>query len=54
MTVNKLFPVNLRAITGPPKMSLKLEAKSMPAVIIKSRHILVKHTDYLGWNITSN
>ena len=31
LTANKLFPVSLRAITWPPKMSLLLEAKSMPA-----------------------
>ena len=28
LTVVKLFPVNPRAITGPPKMSFLLEAKS--------------------------
>ena len=57
LTVDKLFPVNPRAITGPPKMSLLLEAKSMPALIIKPRLIkprLVAHTDDLGWNKTSN
>ena len=54
LTTNKLFPVTTRAITGPPKMSLLLEAKSMPALIIKPRFILVTHTDDLGWNITSN
>ena len=48
LTVNKLFLVNPRAITGPPKMSLLLEAKSMPALIIKPRLILVAHTDDLG------
>ena len=53
-TVDKLFPVNPRAITSPPKMSLLLEAKSMPALIIKPRLILVAHTDDLGWNKTSN
>ena len=47
----KLFPVNPEAITGPPKMSLLLEAKSMPALIIKPRFILVTHTDDLGWYI---
>ena len=47
LTVNKLFPVNPRAITGPPKMSLLLEAKSMRALIIKPRLILVAHTDDL-------
>ena len=53
LIADKLFPVNPRAITGPPKMSLLLEAKSMPALIIKSRFILVTHTDDLGWYITS-
>ena len=54
LTVNKLFPVNPRAITGPPKMSLLLEAKNMPALISKPRLILVTHMDDLGWNTTSN
>ena len=54
LTANKLFPVNPRAITGPPKMSLLLEAKSMPALIIKPRLILVTQTDDFRWNITSN
>ena len=54
LTADKLFPVNLRAITGPPKMSLLLEAKSMPALIIKLRLILVAHMDDLFWYITSN
>ena len=54
LTVDKLFPVKPRAITGPPKMSLLLEAKSTPALIIKPRLILLAHTDDLGWNKTSN
>ena len=54
LIADKLFPVNPRAITGPPKMSLLLEAKSMPALIIKPRFILVTHTDDLGWYLTSN
>ena len=54
LLVDKLFPVNPRAITGPPKMSLLLEAKSMIALFIKPRFILVTHTDDLGWYITSN
>ena len=54
LTVDKLFPVNSIAITGPPKMSLLLEAKSIPALIFKPSHILVMHTDDLGWYITSN
>ena len=41
LTADKLFPVNPRAITGPPKMSLLLEAKRMPALIIKPGLILV-------------
>ena len=35
LTADKLFLVNSRAITGPPDMSLLLEAKSTPALIIK-------------------
>ena len=54
LTVDKLFPVNPRAMTGPPKMRLLLEAKSMPALIIKPRLTVVAHTDDIGWNITSN
>ena len=54
LTVDRLFPVNQRVIMGPPKMSLLLEAKCMPALIIKQRLILVMHTDDLGWYITSN
>ena len=48
LTVDKLFPVNPRAITGPPNMSFLLEAKSVPALIIKPGLILVAHTDDLG------
>ena len=48
LSVDKLFPVNPRAITGPPKMSFLLEAKSVPALIIKPKLILVAHTDDLG------
>ena len=54
MTVDKLFLVNPIAITCSQKMSLLLEAKSMPALIIKPRFILVPHTDDLGCYITSN
>ena len=54
LTADKHFPVNPRAITGPPKMSLLLEVKSMPAMISKPRLILVSHTDDLGRYITSN
>ena len=41
LTANKRFPVNPRAIMGPPKMNLLLEAKSVPALIIKPRRILL-------------
>ena len=53
LTADKLFPVNPRAIKDPPKMSLLLEAKSMPKLIIKPRFIVVSHTDDLGRYITS-
>ena len=54
LIVDKFFPVNPRAITGPPKMSFLLKAKSMPTLIIKPRFILVTHTDDFGWYIASN
>ena len=54
LTVDKLFPVNPRVITGQPKMSLLLEDKSVPALIIKPRLIFLTHMDDLGWYITSN
>ena len=54
MTANKLFPVNPRAIKGPPTMSLLLEAKSMSALILKPRLIIVTHTEDIGLYITSN
>ena len=53
LTTDKFFSVNQWAITGPPKMGLLLEAKSMPGLMIKPRLILVTHTDVLGWYITS-
>ena len=51
---DKLFPVNPRAITGQQSIIFLLEAKSVPALIITPRLILVKHTDYLGWYTVSN
>ena len=54
LSADELFPVNPRVITGPPKMSLLLEAKSMHALIINQRLILVTHTDDLGWYRASN
>ena len=53
LTANKLFPINLRAIMGPLKMSLLLEVKTTSALIIEPRLILVTHTDDLGGYITS-
>ena len=47
LTANKLFPINPRAITGLPKMSLLLEVESTSAMIIEPRLILVTHTDDL-------
>ena len=53
LTADKLFPINPRVITGPPKMSLLLKVKSMPALINKPcRFIRFAHTDDLGWNNT--
>ena len=55
LIADNLFSINPRAITGPPKMSLLLEAKGMPALIVKPRFIFdIMHTDDLGWYITSN
>ena len=54
LAVDKLIPVNPRAITDPPKMSFLLEAKSVPVLIIKPRLNLVAYTDDLDWNKTSN
>ena len=54
LTVDKLFPVNPRAIMSQLNMSLLLETKSMPASIIKPRLVLVAHTDDRAWYITSN
>ena len=54
LTTDKLSQVNDIAITGSPKMSLALEAKNMPAVIIKIKFLLVQHTDDLDWYITIN
>ena len=54
LSADKLFPVNPRVITGPPKMSLQLEVKSTPALIIKPMLILVAQVDDLGWYITFN
>ena len=54
LTADKVFLVNPRAITGSPKTSLLLEAKSTHELISKPRLILVAHTGDLRWYITSN
>ena len=54
LTANKLFPINPRAVTGPPKMSLLLEVETKSALIIEPRLILVTYMDNLGGYITSN
>ena len=67
LKVNKLFPINPRAVTGPPKMSLLLEVESTSALIIEPRLIFVTsaliieprlifvtYTDDFGKYITSN
>ena len=54
MTANKLFPINPRAVTGPPNMSLLLEVNSTSALIIEPGLILVAYMDDLGGYITSN
>ena len=41
LTANKLFPINPRAVTGPPTMSLLLEIESTSALIIEPSLILV-------------
>ena len=53
-TLDKLFAVNPRGITGPLKVSLLLDAKSTPVLIIKLRLIHVAHMDDFGLYITSN
>ena len=50
----KLFPINPRVVTGPPKMSLLLEVESTSALIIEPRLIFVTYTDDLGGYIVSN
>ena len=54
LIADKLFPVNPKMITGPLKMGLLLKAKSMPALIIKPRLIIVMYMDDIGWYKMSN
>ena len=49
MSVDTVFLGKPRAITGPAKMSLLLEAKCMPELTIKPRLILATHMDELAW-----
>ena len=53
LVLDKLIPVNSRAIASPLEMSLLLEVECMPAVI-KPMFILVTHTDHLSQNKTFN
>ena len=41
LAANKLFPINPRAVMGPPKMSLLLEVENTSALIIEPWLILV-------------
>ena len=54
LTADKLFTVAPRAITSPQKMSLLVEVKSMPALMIKPRLTFFADKDALGWSETSN
>ena len=51
--MDKLFLVDPRAFTSPPKMSLLVEAKSKPASIIKQQSLLRTRMIFC-WYITSN
>ena len=53
LTADKIFAVNPRATTIPPTMSLLLEVKSMPALVIKPTLIFVVHMDVLRWCMMS-
>ena len=54
LVMDKLIPVISKGITSPPEMGPMLEVECKPAVIIKSRFLLVMHTDHLGQNKTFN
>ena len=54
LVMDKLIQVNSRAITSPPKMRVLFEVERTPAVTIKSRLILVMHTDHYSQNKTFN
>ena len=50
LVMDKLVPVNSREITSSLTMSLLLEVKCTPAIIITKRLTLVTHTDHLSRN----
>ena len=52
LAADRLLPVNLRVITGPPKISILFEAESTPALIIKPRIILVMHICTTQFSVT--
>ena len=52
LTANKLFRINPKVVTGPPKMSFLLEVENTSALIIEPRLILVTYADDLGGYIT--
>ena len=54
LAADKLFEGNSRAIAGPPKMSLLLAVRSMPALVIKPMFIRVAHMDDFGWYLKQN
>ena len=54
LVMDKLIPIISRAITSPPEMGPLLDVECKPAVLIKSRFILVTHTDHLSRNKTFN
>ena len=56
LVMDKFIRVNSRAIISPPKLSHRVlhYVKCTPAVTIKSRLIMVTHTDHLSQNKTLN
>ena len=54
LVMDKLMPVNSRAIMSPPEMGPLMDIECKPAVIIKLRLMLVTDTDHLSQNKTFN
>ena len=50
LVMDKLIPVNSRAITSKLEISPLLDVECKPAVIIKQRFIFVMHMDHLSLN----